>query len=695
MRDRDILLGTQLEAPEGFEQLEKGATYHFLVNAGKVRLLQLIEQPVKLQGRERPKQCRPPDEVVILELGSSKFEWALDHGVIRKCEKQAALPSRCKGLENVEVEARERTRYKKKKASHASRVEKILGHMEPLLADLKGVLTSDDPIAMVNEVARMCKPQQNEQRFRATFFTYIAFNQNRNTLAYQIQKIGKWERIGHPGARCGVKAKGLGALHGFKSTEEQLVADVRDAWYQFKQLGRSIRKLYRLTCTYKWRCKKVKDGKGRKRLVRPGGEPFLTYDQFYSRLHQLFDSATINRELRGRAWYREEKAPSLGHFSESVANIGEQVEADGYWIQEVSLAPDGVTHLPPIIVVRIICKTSGMRLGIGFSLDGEKGSAYRMAKFCAAVPKTFFCELFGMIIDPDAWPSEGMSDDMIHDRGVGSGPAGQARAANLRPVMSELTPTGFGQGKASVESTNPREITIRDRPSFVETTLPIIELIRREIRETIAWNDAHDISSRLGPRRIGAADRITPLDLYDKLTSVGRNDCRPVPVKSAIRSHLTEVKLDVKSDGVYLHFQRYDSPALRATGILDRAIDSEKPVQVTAYMLDMTIRQVWVDVDGELIQVPGKLHLREDEDQLDITYAELALLSKKLDEMTADFRTHREAVLVDAEGEWSEESGHTALETHRTFGKPNRNSEQAQEHAKVLRSYMSPRKRAA
>lgn len=697
MSDCFIQQGSQLEVTSALQTLRRGSRYHFLINKdGLVRLAELIEQPDKSYGKGAKKQYRPPDEVVIHRLEAREFEWAIESKLIQTCELQKELPDRCKGLEG-DTEQREEVRYKKKKQVHSKRVEKLLIHMQPLLANLDEVLLSDDPIAVVNERARMCKPEQNEKRFRAAFFNYIAWNRNRNVIAYQTQRIGRWKREDHPGAKPGVKATGLGAAFRGKSTDKELRADVRRAWDTWARPGMKFRRLYRLTCRHIWRTRIVKDSRGLKHQIRADGRPMLSFNAFYRCLHVLIPEDVLYGTLRGKHYVREELMPSLGRFSQAVANVGERTEADGYWIEERSVALEGKGHHPPIICVRIFCVASAMCLGIGFSWNGEKAAAYRMAQFCAAVPKQYFCSLFGMIIGPDEWPSVGVSDDMVLDRGVGSHPAAQAEDEDLRQVIDELTPTGAGQGKASIESTNPREIKVRDRPSFTESTIPVLHLIRREIHNTIAWNDAHSTEGRMTPRRIAEADRLTPLDLHNKLMAIGRTSCRPVPIAAAIRSFLTPVTLTIpeRADGVYLMFQRYDSDELRASGALNRRVEGGEDIELKGYILDMSIRQVWVEVKGRLIEVSGCLHLREDEDQLDITYRELEELNEKLAQMRRDLQVHRDAVLRESDEAAANESGYADGEGRRRGGKPNTTNAAARDEYKEMAAYMTPRKRRA
>jgi hypothetical protein len=699
MSKTSIALGTQLEAPDGFEHLEAGQRYFFLISAAYVKLVAFVEQPAKKTGKKRSKSCKPPPEVMLISIARAKFEYAVENELIVQCDKQLALPSWCEGAELVDTNSPALKRYKKAKIPHSKRTDALVAQMKPLLDRLKDVLSGDDPIKFVNQHAESCTPKQNQSRFRAAFFIFIAFRQNRNAISYQRHNIGRWSRQGHPGAKCGVKAKGLGALHGFKSTDHpDLVKEVQEGWDTFAQAGRSVAAIYRLTCLHIWNCRSIKDSRGRKRLLRPDGQPFLSPDQFRTVLFKTVGAETIYGTLRGRAYVREEKVPSKGRFSESVANACERTEADGYWLAEIPMAPDGVTPLPALIVVRIICVVTSMLLGIGFSLGGEAGSAYRMALFCMAVPKDFFGSLLGMKIDPESWPSEGLSDDTVTDRGPGSTDSGRAADPSLRPVISGMPPTGFGQGKATIESSNPRKIKVRDRPSFVATTVPLAHLVRREVRRTIAQNDSHDISDRLGPRRIAAADRVTPLDLYRKLKAVGRSDERPCSsIEQAVRAYLTPCKLQVKSNGVYLKFQRYDCPELRATGLLHVAANDEldEPLTIPGFVMDLSVRQVWADVNGRLIMVPAMVAIREDDDQFDISVYELDLLAEKLDEMKADLRTHREAVANEAEAAWSEETGYKATDFRRKSGRVHRGTAKAKRESAAVKQHLSQRRKAA
>jgi hypothetical protein len=521
------------------------------------------------------------------------------------------------------------------------------------------------------------------------------YGRNRNVISYQVQNIGRWERKDHPGLKPGVKSLGVGAQHGFKSADQALIDDIEFAWKQWARLGMTQRGIYRKVCAQLWRTSTVRDQHGVKRQIRPDGNAFLTYDQFVYRLEKLYGRAAIQERLHGRAYVREELMPSRGRYSEAVANIGERTEADGYWVVEVVIGPDGKNPLPALVVVRIIDVATGMILGVGFALDGESAAAYRMAMFCAAIRKSIFGRLVGITIDDEAWPSMGVSDDHVTDRGAGGGNSAKANTELGNPVISAMPPTGFGQGKATIESSHPRSVQMRDRPTHRVTKLPLIEIVRREIKDTVSMNDARDISGHLTPLRVKVADRITPLDLFNKLAEVGRNGLRPMSFEDAVRSFLTPVKLVARADGIYRGFQRYTSDELKQTGILQSVAASGLEVTLGGYMLDLSIRYCFVEWQGRLIELAGVLALREDEEQLHISLCELDALNQKLREMKSDFRTHAEAVYAEAAQEFAVEFGVEMDESKLKIGSAKRRTAQSKSQAKMVKDIVIHSRRTA
>lgn len=700
MSEQSIRMGAQFESPEGIGTIPKGITVYFLVNApseGIARLVHFEEVEAKLMGIEKPKKQKPPPVVVLHKMLSAKFEHAIEHGDLVASKNPTILPPWRAALGDRDVVASAKTSKNEEgqeSVTHETRLANKLEHMAPILESIREFLTSSDPIARANEVARSATPAQNQARFRADLFLYLAFNRNPNAIAYRIEALGCWDRRNHHGKKCGVEPKGMGRGFGTRANDDESWDSVEKGWDMFSKPGREVSEVYRLTQVYIRKCKVVRDAKKRKRFVLPTGEPSYTYNQFYYRLLKTIGRKAINKKIYGRARYRENYAPSEGRFSQQVNSIAEIVQEDGYYVSELAMGPDGKTPLPALLVVRIVCVATAMCLGIGFALGGETGAAYRMARFCMEVDKVFFCWLLGIDIDKESWPSEGGNDDCVRDRGPGQAKTAMPNDGAPGPTFREMPPTGFGQGKPNVEATNPRDIHIGDRPTYVTTTIPLIHLIRRAVQIEIARMDSASVESRLGPARIAAADRLTPLNLYEKLAERGRTFEVTRPREEAIRRWTTKIKLVAKHDGVYIGFQRYYSSRLKDSGALDH-VPTDGEQDCTGYALDMARRYVWVEVQGRLLLVAAMLPLREDEDQLYLCALEQRILQEKLDEMRSDLSMHRDAVQGEVEMNFKEETGASMQDRTHRQGKAPKKTPGAKAMASSAKGFLTPKKLAA
>lgn len=700
MVEQHVRMGTQFEAPDGIGTIPKGVTVHFLINApseGIARLVQFEEVEARLMGREHPKKQKPPPVVVLHTMPSAKFEHAIEHGLLIASKDPLKLPLWRAALGDRDVVAcgkAQKEAEHEKVVTHETRLAAKLKHMAPILEAMRDFLVSRDPIAEANEVARLAKPPQNQARFRADLFLYLAFNLNPNAIAYRIEALGRWNRRDHAGAKCGVEPKGMGRGFGTSANDDDSWDSVERGWEMFSKPGRPIKNVYRLTQIYIRKCKVIRDAKGRKRFILPSGEPSYTYNQFYYRLSVTIGMEAVRRKIYGRARYRESFAPSQGKFSEQVNSIAEIVQEDGYYVPELAMGPDGKTPLPALLVVRIVCVATAMCLGIGFALGGETGAAYRMARFCMEVDKVFFCWLLGIDIDKECWPSEGGNDDCVRDRGPGQALTAEPNDAAAGPTMREMPPTGFGQGKPNVEATNPRDIHVGDRPTYITTAIPLIHLIRKAVQREIARMDSASVEDRLGPARIAAADRLTPLDLYEKLAARGRTFEISRSREEAIRRWTTKIKLTAKHDGVYIGFQRYSSSALEESGTLDH-VPTGGEQECSGYALDMARRYVWVEVQGRLLLVAAMLPNREDEDQLYLCALEQRILEEKLAEMRSDLSIHGDAVQGEAESDFKEDTGTSMQDrTHRP-GKAPKKTSGAKAMASAAKSFLTPKKQVA
>lgn len=689
-----IQLGTQLGAPEGCGVLCKDTTYYFLWSDAAQEMVHLVYF-VQRETRADTEKCPEPNAAelpwaVRLTLRRQLFENGVRNKAIVPADVQRELPPWLEG-QPTDVEVLDRGRKKAGKILHRDRIERIVTRLNPLIEEYRKILASQDPEREINRYARHCNPKQKESRLRSQFYIYLAFGFNRHALAYRTIRIGRWDRLSEAniGKKFGRNAK-QGRLFGHGSNDPQLRKDVFDGYREWGRPGVRMSEIARNIKVHIWNCREIKDAFGRKQLVQPEGKPTLNNRQIRALIIREFGQDHVHSLRYGSSRLRESQVESLGKFSEAVSNCMERTEADAYTTVEVITSSATGLPLPPLHVVRIRCVTTGMMLGIGFSLGGEVGAAYRMAHFCMAIEKTTFCSYFGLKIEPEEWPVKGLSPELITDRGPGSARTARPALVSAQPAFHTLTPTYSGQSKANIEATNPKNIRIGGAPGHFRSTLSLNDLIKREILRTIRECDSIDISNRITPHLLARLSRPTPLALWCELESMGRTDAIHLPFCDAVRAYLTPVEFKLGPDGVYLYRQRYDSTALRATGLL-KGLRAKRDLSLTGYLLEMSTRQAWLETSQGLVQVDARLALRESSRQLYVSIQELeefAALRKQLQDGHAE---HADAVKCEYERRFEEATGQVWTASQRQAGRPKRKTPAARKAASATKRVVSPR----
>jgi hypothetical protein len=686
--------GVQLVAPKGFEQMEAGRSYHLLVSDAareRVVLVYFSERPMRATKKaKREKRWTPLPVPVLVGLRRASFEHGLTSGAIVRSACQHTLPPWLGQLEGRDLpgydasgRAQGRSRSPK---SHQDRIDRILATIWPLVKNLEQVLGAEDPAKVINAHARTSTPRQNESRVRLWLLTFVAFGFRRDALHYPIHKIGHWNRTGRS-QKLGRPSLKKGAQQGFNSADPTMIEKILEGYRRYSGLGVRMSTIYEKSMRKVFGCESVRGPDDRAFFVHPDGHPFPTYDQFNYRVIEHHSIEEVQRILYGSARYRNRLAPSLGRFTESVGNLMERTEVDGYWVEEIAGGYLDGKFLPTLCAVRIRCVASGMIVGIGFSVGGETGEAYRMALFCAAVDKVRFCALFGFTIEAWQWPSIGLPPHIITDRGAGSTRRGQIRNPEHQPASAEIAPSYSGQSKAIVEASHPRDLHLEGQPSFKTTSLTLTQLALREVVRSIADNDSKDVSSRLNNEEVCAGIKSTPLGLWNHLDALCRNDAQTIPFEAAVRELLTPIELDVKADGVYLEQQRYDGPELRGSGLLDR-VATTQATRVQGYMFAMAVRQVFVETGRGLVEVPAMLNLRSDDSQLWISIFELQRIAVLRRQEASLARPHRAAVVAGIKGQFETFTGHEFDSRARRSGRPKRGSTGAKEEAREAKTYV-------
>lgn len=650
-----IKIGTQITAPAGFGPLRKSSVFYFLKSNPTTQQVLLIEYMLrKPKIGNNGKLQSPHPRVLLHRLPRSLFEQAItanDQSLI-VASHQTTLPPWLSNLEGLNWEARNSAQSNP--LSHAARIQKKLDTIAPAIARAEEVLNESDPDAALNRLAMQSTPKQNTSRFRFWFYTYLAFGRNPLALHYKIGQIGRWDRDSINGAKRG-KPSDDGKDFGY-NVDPSMREKILQGYAQHAQRSRTLLKVYRKTLSKQFGCKVISTNDEMCRMHQPEGKPIPSRRQFCYVIRQEHGKLELASDKIGPSRVRNELAPSAGVFSESVCNILERVEADGYFLKDLPKGLIEGSPLKKLVVVRMRCVASGMLPGIGFSLGGEKSSAYRMAMFCAAIDKVKFCSLFGVKISEVEWPGKGVPPYIIVDRGPASGLKALSNLEETMPNIRELAPTYAGQSKANIESTHPKTLRHSEEPEYIHSNHSAVELVRREIWRLLQDIDSINISDRLTPDLINAVRKPSPTALWKELEKRGRNDSIQIDFATAVRSFLTLRDATLQHNGLNLLGRRYDSPSLRASGALLR-VSAGMDIKVKVYVMPACVRHIWIDIEGQLIELDLHLPLRVRNEEHFISLMDLEEWRLEEKRRTRAYEEHRMAKEEDTENRFEMENG--------------------------------------
>lgn len=686
-----ITIGTQLLAPTGYRSLEQGVTYYFLKSSkhGCVYLVDFIVRPPKTikkksGGKVRTVNITPTPIPQLLALPRIEFEEGILCGQIKRAERQTSMPPWLNELEGLNLTLIDVDRSNAAK-SHAERIDRQIEIIYPLVREADTVIASDDPDLVINRHARACSPKQNETRTRLAFYVYLLFGRNRYSLHFPIHKIGNWCRANLLlAAKQGRPSPRYGKGHGNNASPE-LIRKAVDCYMRECGPGIELNRIYRQFMTRDLGCVEVMGRNGNYKFQHPQGSPIMTKGMFKYHVQKEVGVNNIQKTLIGRVRSRSKLEPQRGAFTQNVCNISERTERDSYALSSLPRGLIEGSALPPLYVTRSRDIASGMILGIGFSQGGEKASAYRMELFCRAISKVKFCSLFGIEITEEQWPSVGISSHDVQDRGAGSTDGGFARDKEFQPVIREMPQAYSGQSKAPIESTNPKKRTTDDAPSYFQSDKRVFELVRREIKRVLKDNECINISERISPDLLSYVSRINPLSLYRELDRRGRNDSLQMQFADAVRTFLTRLKAKVTRKGVELNTQCFSSEALRKSNLFGRMRGPQEP-EVGVYVLDACVRHIWIDIDGELLELDIQAPMRVGSEVMYLSLPELIEREQFLRLRNLDHHEHREAITAISEREFLEETGKTWDGGKTVSGRAKRGSPSAKKEAAESRN---------
>lgn len=663
-------IGTQITAPEGWAQMPQGVVFHFLKSDAKRKRVLLAHFSTDGQLSKA--------KVAILVMERGRFEEGVMSDRVVALDEQSLLPPWLEPLSGCDLSRIDQFRPSSARISHQERVENRYLHIATAVKEVDAILTADDPAFELNRRARACSPIQNESRFRLWFITYLCFGRDIWTLLPPFHLIGHWDRMMYPDQKFGAPSLAYGRSYG-NGCSVEMVQQCIKSYSKRAALGKRMTDIYEDAMLEDFNCQVVTLPSGMKIYAHPLGAPFPTYWQFRYRVMLDIGLENIQKTLYGAVRYRTRIATSEGRFTEEIANLMERIEADGRYIPDRPRGyVEGMT-LPPMCVVESRDVLSGKKLGIGFAFGKERSEAYRMMLFSMAVPKDFFCSLFGVSLKPGEWVNEGLPPHFAIDRGPGARKDLIVELEKRFPIR-DTAPSWSGQSKATVESGHPKKIATEGEPTFIQSNLTPVALARREITRLIKFNNTANMEDRFDPDSELAFVPPSPIGLWKYYDQLYRNDAQPMRIDEAVRTFLTPTQYSVREDGVYLGARRFNSDELRESGILEgRTKDGSDGVRIDGYYLDMCLRHIWVEVKGKLILLNAQLRIRGDEDTLYLSVAELEQWTEHRGKTQSAYSVHERAASSEYKQRFESDTGKSWDGGERRRGKPQNNAAARQE----------------
>ncbi|KMT56571.1 hypothetical protein [Pseudomonas fildesensis] len=648
-----MMTGSRLSAPEGCGELVNGVAYHFLISDGgsnRVRLVEFDERGTR---------------ATLVTMSRLRFEAALEAGELVEMDVQAHPPwlDEAAGIENSWRESR-RVNPKERYEDKVNRRLLAIAELVPRSAE---ILASDNPEAIINAHAKNYEPKQHPGRLRLWFFSYLVFGKSKWALLPSLHRIGTWDRSNKIVKKLGRPPR-FGKNSGFPITPE-MKEKILKGFLEFKRAHKTQDDIYGAALRKTFGCQ-VREGMRGREFFHPEGKSFPSPFQFWDWVKKQTDPASLARDLKGPSSARA-RSGDKGSFSAQLCNLNQLVEYDGFYPSEkISGIIEGAA-LDAFCVVRAVCVVSGAIVGIGFAKGRESMEAYRMALFSAAVDKVKYCELFGVTITPDQWPSVGLSSRLVFDRG----PAAHMEAEEAIEWLSrlELTPVHSGQSKATVESSHPRDKQTNDQASYIHSGLNLVEMARREVRRTIKDNETSDAKSHMTEEMWLQEFAPTPLNVWKYLDERGRNSGSLMPFEQAVREFLIPLPATIRNDGVYFYGRKYNSRSLIDTGVFDR-IARNGVIRVKAYSITMCVRHIWIEIEGELFELSFVYTASTKPGSADISLEDLQVINEARLRAQAIRRHEKVAIEQQHKTTFEEETGKDWDAGVKKLGRPSKDS---------------------
>ncbi|HHF0814909.1 TPA: transposase [Pseudomonas aeruginosa] len=644
-----MMTGSIIVAPEGYRGFSKNQEYRFLRNDGARNRVLLV---LFGEGKEGMRAN-------LVTLTRGEFESALEQGFLVEIDDEYAGPPWLQPIWGKSLSQIEEGR-KSRKVSYQEIVDDRYMAIKELDDRLEEILASDNPNSII--VAHAKAHAQNSTRLKFWFYSYIAFGRQVRALLPVYHRIGHWDREAkaRTAKKYGRPSRVNGRNSGFNVTSD-MKEKILAGFKKHKGEDKTLNQIWRATLVSHFKCKSSGKDKG---FVSPTGEPFPSENQFRDVLFKFSDREELNRDLMGKNLARS-KSGSKGSFSAKLLNVNQRVELDGYNPGMKVSGLEENSAQKAFCWVRAVCGVSGAILGIGFAKANETLEAYKMCLFSMAVRKVKFCSLFGISIEDYEWPCYGLPSDIVVDRGPGATLPSFAKIKWLKAL--EIPPSYSGQSKATVESSHPRSKESQGQPKHFQADFNFVDMAKHAIFQVLKDNLLSDASARMEGELIEARVEPNPAAVWAYYSKRGRDSGREMPFEEAAREFLSPQPATIGRDAVYFLHRKYISKTLVESGAFDRAARRGK-IPVKAYVLNACLRHIWIEYEGELLELDVVVPARAAPGSQDISLYELIELNETLLDLKAIAREQKPAKEQELEDRFEVSSGHRWMAGRRKWG---------------------------
>lgn len=491
-----------------------------------------------------------------------------------------------------------------------ARLEKL----EPLITARLEILSSTDPAKKCNDFAR--KAGLNVTRARTLFFWLAAYSFDTDSLLPAHWNSGvpsKKSSKGSATTKRGPKPKNPETTPpGWPFDHNTWPEKIDLGWGKYAKAGRTYSSVFLDILLYEFGCRVDKESSPA-RIYHPKGNSYPTFRQFSNFVIGKIGKQRWKESKYGTQTIRNTSTSSANTVSEHLVNLLEEVQWDAQQLDELpGDVRDPTQPGRPLIRVVATCGTCGGPVGVGYDYGSESKWGYLMVLLCMAMRKSEFAALFGVDVSDDDWPAIGLMAGVRGDRGPSIGrPVADVVAAVLR-ISQEWAGSFDPVGKPVAEAGHYKTIHVEGKPQLVSKFRSPIEIIRDDIRKTVAKFRSAPMAHKLDPDQSRRIKMSTPRTLWNDLMARGLYAGQIVSYEKLLQDVVPKHCASIREDGVHLGGLRYLSDELRQSGLLERAragaIDAE------VYAINCAAKYCWIQLNGSLIRliaVPVRINSRD------------------------------------------------------------------------------------